>query len=803
MDVQLRIDALTRLSESDTEAAEQALKIEFDKAANSLTEGNQYGRLDLSLTILKTIGHRFSQATLAILTDFIHGIEGRELSYLDENRLPRRDLEKYRNSATLIVRAMKCLDRLRYLETVSVLRLMVELHRHESEEIRRQARQGLKKLSEYNIDVFFGDSEQSGILTKPQSSIVEELEDTLLNELERQEGAAQRDFSAVTLLLHNLLSPEMEGVSSSYRAITIRRAETPAIELVADIRRRSIRLLKRLYASATSIGQKLEVISVLQRATQSAVGATPSASARDMLVRDTLEVLAFFESLVGSEDYQIVQAIEDASFWIFYHAVSDDIRPVAMSVERAIADRTEYFVYKTLVGFRGIFADWQEHKDERADPLGKDEARRERAREYAQCMSRAEYAGWRNRVLDYAKTESQDLATFPIFYFFLEELATAQPELALMLLREDSEQIERFMIPLLRGLWNGDYRDRVRTLIESWMSEGKYLYPCVRQFLDNDQFDVQLLMDLLDKAQQLDDLHTIEEFVPLLVSNFNGEDRSLTDELFVPVMEALTNQGSAKWLFDTWYRPEMASFLESLDENQVELLLRNLLELDRVDFHAEEALYTIAQSAPEKVLEFLCHRTEMERPSTDSSFSFEAIPFRLHKLQEPLSRDPKLAVRVFREAYDGSYSKFIMRGGHVLKTIFPEFAPEFEKELVGLVRIGGEENIKFVLAILRNYEGEIFLHNICKEIVRASPSEDDYRTEIAIVLESMGVVSGEFGMAEAYERKASEVMDWREDPDDRIRRFAEWYVQGLKELAERERRRVEEEIALEKHTYGE
>ena len=138
-----------------------------------------------------------------------------------------------------------------------------------------------------------------------------------------------------------------------------------------------------------------------------------------------------------------------------------------------------------------------------------------------------------------------------------------------------------------------------------------------------------------------------------------------------------------------------------------------------------------------------------------------------------------------------------------MSNIFPTFPEEFEAELLKLVEKGGEENLRFVLAVLRNYKGELFIHRACKEIVKAIPIDSRLQTEVAIALETTGVVSGEFGMAEAYERKRQEVLPWIDDADERVQAFAKWYISDLERMRDAERKRAEEGIALRKFQYGE
>lgn len=109
--------------------------------------------------------------------------------------------------------------------------------------------------------------------------------------------------------------------------------------------------------------------------------------------------------------------------------------------------------------------------------------------------------------------------------------------------------------------------------------------------------------------------------------------------------------------------------------------------------------------------------------------------------------------------------------------------------------------MRMALGILRNYQGQPFLHEICKKLVIALPEKHDFLTDIEVVLESSGVVSGEFGMAEMYERKKEEIKSWLDDSDDKIRHFAERYVKNLEHMATNERKRAEESIKLRKFEY--
>ena len=521
-----------------------------------------------------------------------------------------------------------------------------------------------------------------------------------------------------------------------------------------------------------------------------------------MIAENAIDVLSFFEKLVHTEDLQIVEKIESNSYWIYFHAGHDDARKAALAVEKTIAGYAEYQIYKVLVGFEGIFVDWEEYRKAGGYLDDTDKRRRTKASEFAAGIDTQNYEEWRQRIINYSKTESDNRAAFPVFYHFLEAFAYAQPKLALRLVSEDTEMIEAFVIPLFRGLWAGPEQPAIKRLVELWTKEGRYLYQSTKLFLGNVNLDRQVLHSLLQKAEEQNELSTVALVISVVVSNFSDDKTFLIDEFFLPALKLLTEKDNTSWIFDFWFRREARQVIGKLEDSGVDLVLRNLLHLQKIDYHAEEILYVIAQRAPEKVIRFLCQRLAGDGRK-EKLLSFDAIPYEMYKLNEPLSKIPKEAVRVVRELYDGDFSMFVYRGARLLKTIFPQITPEFEAELLSIVKTGGEGNLGFVLAVLRNYDGQSFVHNVCKAVIREMPPESEYRTEVAIALQNTGVVSGAFGFAEAYERKKNEVNDWLNDPDEGIQEFAKWFIADLDQMISVERKRAEEEIALRKYQYGE
>jgi hypothetical protein len=120
-----------------------------------------------------------------------------------------------------------------------------------------------------------------------------------------------------------------------------------------------------------------------------------------------------------------------------------------------------------------------------------------------------------------------------------------------------------------------------------------------------------------------------------------------------------------------------------------------------------------------------------------------------------------------------------------------------------MVQTGDDTNLNFVLAVLRNYDGGTFMHELCKALVEALPEGDERAGKVTIILESTGTVSGEFGMVQAYRRPKDEIQHWLADPRVKVRHFAEVHLRALDRAIAAEQRRSETAYELRRRDWPE
>jgi hypothetical protein len=134
-------------------------------------------------------------------------------------------------------------------------------------------------------------------------------------------------------------------------------------------------------------------------------------------------------------------------------------------------------------------------------------------------------------------------------------------------------------------------------------------------------------------------------------------------------------------------------------------------------------------------------------------------------------------------------------------TRFPAFPNNLAHELTALAAAGTDDDVGFILQVLRAYQGQQTTHEVVKELVARLP-EDDPRLQVAeICLQSTGMVSGEFGFVDAYRTRKTQIETWLTDSRTQVRNFAKRFVRRLEQSIDAEQRRSEENKEMRRRHY--
>ena len=797
MDKNLKQAGLRSLAKVAGESSEIALRKEVNKITAALQSETQYDNIETQLELLDTIAYRVYEKTVATIRELLERLKSVELTYEEIDGYPVERLHKFQNSYTLIAKALEVLEHIRYHQPSEILDIFFEYSCHAEENVAKKATHGIEKLSGYDLDIFYGDGKDwEGLGWAPQEKVLEKI--ASFDEIQKK-----KYLFSIVIACEQILSPTITGTSSNYKSFTWKTGAVPA-DSVNDIRKESLKELQNLYLLADTIGQKKAVLNGIEAATRTPHIGEYSDELQTMVIKNTIDVVEFMKTIAVSGDMQLMQKIEHDAYWLLYHmgALDEALRKEILEIRDMLYANNEYQKFRALIGFESIFHDW-EKKDKENDNFNNEKKFREsEALKLAQSINIDSYNEWRERILYYASIESNDMATFPYFGKFLENFGKVSPVLALQLLSEASEQLGNFIIAILHGISESERKEDVYVLIERWCGEGKYLYNLARFFEFSSEMNERLFKKILDKSIANNDLHTLNQIISSVSAQYNEDNKHLIQTLVIPALEILTIHKNSGWIFGFWFRKQRGDILSDMKTSEHQVILDNLFWLEKIDYHAEEILCVIAKQSPELVIQFFCNRLSKEKDEEDNG-RYDAIPFNFHKLSEPLSQYPAKAIEAVLNTYDGRYSLFIHRGAHLLKNIFTNFSSEFQQNLLKIIQSKKEKDLLFVMSILRNYDGNPIIHNICKELVTILPDGNRLTSELTFILQNTGVVSGEYGLVKAYKQKIDEIQPWLQDVSPKVREFAQNYIASLGERIDFEQKRADEGITLRKHQYGE
>ncbi len=609
------------------------------------------------------------------------------------------------------------------------------------------------------------------------------------------------------------LRADVRGVASTFRSVTLSQGSTIPSDALARMRTAAIGLLKELYRSASSEAEKRRTQIALFEATRTPSGA---GYANELLVNvldDSTAIMDFFSSIADNEPYEILQTIEHEALWLYQRnqGIARTMGAEA-AVERArdalnasilrfrdVANANKGFtIYKTLVGFESVFPPaWD-------DPnFGYQQAqayREQRIDEFVVEVNETNVDEWFAIIRRCAQTESSDGATFPSFGQFLQKLSQAKPQVVLGLIDRLDERLADFLGVILSGLAQSDRRADLDAKLAEWLQQEKYLVQIAHYLQVAPEFDPVLLGKILVLGLKRKQDAIVVSVMSTFGRRYGDAPEGLSEAIFLPAIEYFTERSDARWINLIWYLPEDRSPLGPLTPEQTDIVLKNLLHLRRIDPQADRVLALLAKNYADKVFDFLGERLTYAASREDQK-DYEEVPFRLFALAGAFAEIADHAVRRARTWFAGGDPLFQFRGGRLLASGFPDFPETFSRKLVSYVQSGNRDDIEFVIRVMASYHGEAFLNETCKALVRALPAEDPLLKQVEVILQSTGVVSGEFGFVEAYLRKKQEMTDWLSDTDANVRAFAESYVRYLDRLIAAEQRRSEEDIEMRRRMY--
>lgn len=616
----------------------------------------------------------------------------------------------------------------------------------------------------------------------------------------------------VLTVLREVLSSDVSRTSSTYNAITLHQGTVNASEELQQMRAMAIDVLTTWYGASEGDAARREIVHALRIASSMPGLGKPSPGLVATVLNDACRIIELYTHTVGELSFELRQEIEHDLLWMYLHnggatpeVIPDEaINEARQALLKAILEfrgklnnNEDFVVYKTLVGFKSVFPPaWHdpefESEEQDAYRTGKMEA-------LVADVSERNAGKWLAIIRRCAATDSGDLATFPPFQNFLEKLGRTQPAVMIKYLGQIDDQLARFLPAMLLGLVGTPEWPCAEAIVQTWVSERRYLGEVAWSLQEVSALDTSLLPDILVAAIETEDDGAVLSIVATTSARHSDPQQDIVKVTMLSAIAHLSAKRDTRWVNAFWPRPAKNALLLGLSEAEVRALLDQLIPHPRVEHRVDNFVAVLASKWPQPVIEFFWRRLQFRRAEKPNGY--EAVPFELHSLNNALAQNAGLLLAVGRGWFDEDRDSFHHYGARLVAIVFPAFSGGLEALLLERVKTRDRDEIAFVLSILRAYTGQTFLQGLCKEIVAVLPSDDQLAKSIEIVLDSMGITTGEFGRVAGFKRKRTNIEPWLQDPRDQVRSFAKSYLRGLDNQIAAEQRRSEEDMELRKLEY--
>ena len=699
---------------------------------------------------------------------------------------------------------IEIIDNLRYADIVGTLQLLIDIYRDEpNEDIRQQIVNVVKKLSEYNIDVY----NQVGPM----------LQMALVDYLAKMDDAEVDSVRPIALAVWSeAIQSDITGTKWKADSVILSTGALPASDQLREVRNKAIKALFSAYDRSTDDAQKRAVLSALDAATRTPHQGQYSNQTLAITIKDATRIVESLTERVKNTSYELLQHLEHRFLWDFRRAKgltedTDDrfgCQADANSLVTAIfkfrdtINTDDRFIqYKVLVGFDSVYPDhWT---NEEFELEGADEYRRREADCYIDEINSENENDWFNLVERCAETKSIDLATFPVFGNFINKLAERKPEVADRLFAKASDALRSFLPGFLNGLAKSSRPDIYERILEDELDSARSLTSVAWHLRKSDVTKPDFAARLLKRAIEKGDQGAVSECLLLALEYYGTEKVPDADTFVRDTLTFLNNRKDPRWVSQAWFLQKPTKFYEELTPERTAQLLNNLGYLCKIEYQAERVLARLAEHQLEAVWDYFGTRLSQETADAEYEDRFEAVPFQFHGLETDLSKNPSLAINKGLSWFAHDRQFFQFRGGRLLSIVFPNCTTEFATALANLVKAGGDMEADFALAILQNYDGVTSAHVALKEIVSRFPDNQHKLNEVRVSIDNSGVVRGEFGFAEALQARKAALTEWLTDERPAVKAFAEMHIAELDLMIASERRRAESRREMRNRDYEE
>jgi len=765
--------------------------------------------------IKKSKNNVSSLESLDLLGEFVYNVPNETIKivqYIIEEKPKPIKLHKLafgelkgKSQKDLILKCIDLLEHIRYIIPDEVLRLAAKLSLHEDSEVKNKALEIAKKFSHYDYNVL-----KSKIGYSAQRKILD-----FILEWPNNKQLQYIDFIETTL--KELLSSSVEGSEwTKEDTLTMHFGAVHPTDFLKTIRREAIDLTYRLYKAAEDVKLKLRLVNIFDETTRTSSNVSYGDDVTQMITIDLKYLTDIYRKIVFGEKEEkmtdflgIVADIEERFYWIN----KSEKKPIEEleKLRKEILQDELYRLFRLLVGDPITYCqeeDWITAEKIRSKEIG----------QLIESIEKVNLEEWFDKLNKIASQHKiVDEWKFNPFKGFLRKVSEQKPQIADKLLERvfnHNSPLKYFTGAFLDGfrigahfeVWDKYFNEIINTkditLVTALVSSLNLPRDVNLEKLIREK-DIDFLENITKRKGQLSFLKEAEDRVleytlfDTLVRNFRRSPKKIEPIIVIEI------KGYPEYLNMFFSELSIAKRrgwinIKELLPETIELLKEKMVELSDIDWRLQQLLLTIGKCYGLKaVLDIFMKRIEKdverkEKTGWESDERYKAIPYRFNPdLNKFMAEHPdyEKITSGWTAKMTTNWSIYNWHVGNFLQKV----EKGFNKVLNSLIQQGDDENLMKAARVMQSIDSVNF--DICLEIIRRTDNEKIIKL-VGANMYSTGVVSGEYGISEAYEKKAEQFKKYLSDESERVRSFTKCMIESFQASAKRERQQANEEKQL-------
>ncbi|NTW14317.1 MAG: hypothetical protein HGA31_04795 [Candidatus Moranbacteria bacterium] len=718
----------------------------------------------------------------------------------------------------LILKGLDLLGRIRYILPNPVLRLLEEVIEIEKGPAKEKALEILKSFAKYDYHVLF------------KSKIGYRAQRTALDYILRwsfKKQIANWDF--VLVVVKELLSTSVEGSEwVDEKTLTMHSTHVDPTDFLKKLRKETMDLVYNLYRHTSEPKMRLELVTALEEAMRRPGSAVYSDELGKMLEDDAKYLADIYRGMIfdgqGNLIPENIAVSEEVDERLYYYSIPGKFRASEyVKLRNDIHKDPFYGKVFPIIGGRASYRG--EEGITKADQRRKEDQERLVAE-----ISDDSFEDWKG-ILEVLASQKGIIEEWKLgsLRSFLMLLSSEKPDISDKILDSAYKRdgaLVRFSESFLMGFRDADRLDLWDTYVEHiFKKKDAYLVGGICWSLgvyrDNQptnelrKGELEILEEIVYKKgrfaflakKRKDDgtWHLHERLLHALAFNFCSQPRKMERLLKAeisnnPDFSQVYYQG-LQFVTDVENRLDL-----SLASNPFKrFLLDKVVEAPDLDWHLQEFLIALCKGDFTCVMETFRRRIlrsgtlkETEKAKGKGRLvrqeKYEAIPYHFNPdLQEILQENKDLpkAIMKWVSKMTPGWSPYNWEVGRFLEGAGVDMSQIFSRT----VKRSDDKTLLRIASTLDGNDGSNL--DLCMEIIGRT-DDVKIKRKIESIIFSTGVVSGEYGFADAYKKKTELLQPYKKSKNRRKKSFATEMIGRLGKEEIEERKRVDEDMQLRK-----